>query len=169
LTNVTFEIHAVKDGDVIEIPEGRLAECFEHYRAFLGTLKVLHGALVIAAEGQDPLYAVDELWAAVQNLCFTCPVEILETPRETFVYRFTSSADQIVVSAHGDNVRLLATDGADVTVPQRELFPPLYACGECFLRLLRDLKGSEDAIVLHLQPFADRARAALQAHGLVMS
>ena len=165
MTSVTFEIYAMKDDAVVEIPEGNLSESLERFRALLRTVSVLDGALVIAVEGQDPLYVVDELWAAVQNLCFTCPVEVWAQRRERFLYRFTSSSEQIVVSVHGDHVRLLPSDGAEVTAPQRELFLPLYACGERFVQFLRDLHGPEDATVRHLEPFADRARAALETHG----
>lgn len=165
--DVTFEIHAVRHDTPIELSEARLADGSDPDLSWLRTVPVLEGALSINADGQAPVQVFDELWAAVMNLCFVGPAALLENECSAYRYRLTSSAEELVVTVVGSQVRLTGLDDADLVCDRTALFAALRGCGERFLRLLLALRGPQDDTYRHLEPLAARAGEVFARHRLV--
>ena len=165
---VHFAIHRFTT-DVEELDEQALACLIGSNAEFvvsLCALDGLEGALVI-----DDASIVDDIGSATQRLCFEA-LEKLVVPGTTYEYpyftsntlaKLTSSADGAAIALSGDDVPTREFSRA-------ELLPALYACGVRYLAFVEELgrrgRTSSAPDLVHLRPFADRARAALVAHGL---
>lgn len=128
-------------------------------------LDEIEGALVI---GEASI--LDDLASAIQRLCFE-GVEALVVPGASYAYPyFTSNTQAMLVSSlDGRTIRLSGGDIPTLEFSHDCLLPALYACGERYLGFLEELgrygRASSKAELAHLRPFAERALAALKAHG----
>jgi hypothetical protein len=134
--------------------------------ASLCELDALEGAIVIGDAS-----IVDDLGSAMQRLCFEAVVALME-PSTTYAYPyFTSNTHATIVSSpDGVTIALSGNDVPTREFPRVTLLPALYACGLRYLAVLEELgrrrRASSEPDLLHLRPLAERARAALAAHGL---
>lgn len=164
MTRVTFEVHAVLDNDLKEISEKVIMDEFNNYRDILMEQDVLEGSLVIEVQDQPLLKVTDELWAAVQNLCFACVPALLEEKRECYIYTYTSYDGHIVILPLAGLVRLIGEDTPTITETKQKLLPELFDCGIRYLEFLKRLGGHMNKSAQYLQPFADKAHSLLQQH-----
>jgi hypothetical protein len=119
----------------------------------LRSARALDGALVV---GDAAIY--DELFSAVQRLCFEAAVALL-ADEAVVDYRYFSSNSSARLAASGDRVVLSGTDLDEADFPRLPLIRSLHACGERWLAVLVQLGRTAEAD--HLQPFAAAARTAL--------
>lgn len=168
MTLVHFAIHRFTT-DVEELDEralARLVDGDDDLAAMLSETEGLEGALVIG----DASIA-DDLGSAIQRLCFEA-VEQLVAPGTTYEYAYFTSATHAAIasSADGATISLSGDDIPSCAYPRESLLPALYACGQRYLAFLHDLgrrgRTGSTTELAHLQPFADRAQAALAASGL---
>jgi hypothetical protein len=155
---VTFQLQLVVAGDLLEIGEQELSG--DEHREAIESQDVLEGAIVIEVDGRR-FEAADELWAAVQNLCFRAVEELSSGHDGCWVYTATSSDSHVVILPIAKLLRLLSEEARAVTAPRDELLEALLDCGERFLDLLERLGESQEPFVRQLRPYAERARAAL--------
>jgi hypothetical protein len=166
MTKVTFTLHLLMGGDIAEVPEDVLGDHWDTYLPVLEQQDSLEGAIVVQAGDQSRLEVVDELWAAVQNLCFLSIVALLDEKRECYLYRFTSSDGHLVMIPLAHLVRLLGENKPVVTESMQALLPQLVDCGLRVLHLFNRLGGRAAEFADHLQPYAERATDALVRHNL---
>ena len=157
--NVTFELHLRVGDEWLEVGETQLS--LEEHRQAIESQDVLEGTIDIDVAGQPGFQAGDELWAAVQNLCFRAVEEVGAGDDACWAYTATSSDSHVVILPMASQVRLLSEHARPITAPREELMVALLACGERFLELLERLGGAQRPLVEHLRPYAARARTAL--------
>jgi hypothetical protein len=157
--NVTFGLHLLTGDDVADVPEERLS--LEEHGEPIQRQRVLDGFLAIDVEGQPRFEVSDELWAAVQNLCFRAVEELSAGDRECWVYTATSADAHVVVLPEATQLRLLSEYARPVTAPREPLLKELFACGLRVLEFLERLGDPHRGFVEPLRPYAERARAAL--------
>jgi hypothetical protein len=168
MTTVHFSIHRLTT-DIQELDESSIASLVASeggFLAFLFDSETLEGALVI-----DEASICDDLSSATQRLCFEA-VAALTKPGTAYSYSyFTSNAHmRLAASSDGATIALSGDYLPALEIPRETLLPALYACGMRYLSFLEEVghrgrKWSTTDLV-HLRPFADRARAALTLHGL---
>jgi hypothetical protein len=168
MTTVHFLVYRFTT-DVEERDEQALAHLVASDADFVAWLceqEGLEGALVIGDAS-----ILDDLSSATQRLCFEA-LERLVAPGSTYAYQhFTSNAHAALVSSvDGATIALSGEYLPSREFPRATLFPALYACGLRYLAFLEELgsRGRASSVpdLAHLRPFAERARAALAAHGL---
>jgi hypothetical protein len=168
MTNVHFQVHRFTN-DIEELDEQTIARLLDEDRAFVALLiaqEAVEGAVVIGDAS-----ILDDLSSATQRLCFEA-VEQLVAPGATYGYQyFTSNAHATLSSsADGATIVLSGEHLPACEFSRKELLVALYQCGLRYLGFLEELsrRGRAWSVtdLAHLQPFADRARAALVAHGL---
>ena len=168
MTSVHFLVHRFTT-DIEELDEQTLARLLDGDRDFVAWLigqEGIEGAVVIGNAS-----ILDDLSSATQRLCFES-VERLVAPGATYGYQyFTSNARATLVSsADGATIALSGEHLPACEFPRGELLATLYECGLRFLAFLEELgrhgRAWSVTDLAHLRPFADRARAALVAHGL---
>jgi len=168
MTSVHFLVHRFTT-DIEELDEQTLARLLDSDRDLVASLiaqEGVEGAIVIGNAS-----ILDDLSSATQRLCFEA-VERLVAPGATHEYQyFTSNAHATLVSsADGATIALSGEYLPACELSRGELLAALYECGLRYLGFLEELgrRGRTWSVsdLAHLRPFADRARAALVAHGL---
>jgi hypothetical protein len=169
MTTVHFLVHRFTT-DIEELDEQAVARLLDSDGDFVESLcelEGLEGAIVIGGAS-----ILDDLSSATQRLCFEA-VERLVLPSTTYSYQyFTSNAHAALASSSdGQTTALSGEYLPSHEWPRGPLLRALYACGLRYLTFLEDLgrRGRTWSVtdLAHLRPFAERARAALTAHGLV--
>jgi hypothetical protein len=166
MVHVTFALDLFTGDDYQTVSEADLRAAPDSYRDLIRAQETLEGSLRIEANGQPPVEISDELWAAVQNLCFTAVSALLDPERDCFLYRKTNVDSHIVLISLGPVVRLMGEDIPAATFPASELLPALTGCGLRIVDLYRSIGGAAAEFVHYLQPYADQATAALASHGM---
>ncbi|HYJ37954.1 MAG TPA: hypothetical protein VEV87_05035 [Chitinophagaceae bacterium] len=167
MITVTFEIYLNKNNETLNLTEAMLFSELEKYKESVLQREVVDGAIVITATEQEKLIVSDELWAAVQNLCFESIPVILDEKRETFLYRYTSYDGHLIMIPLGNMIRFTGENIPMITVPSKELFPALYECGKRFISFLSKLEGVESEMVKYLGPFKESAKNSLIRHQML--
>ena len=169
MTTVHFLVHRFTT-DIEELDEQTVARLLDSDGDFVRSLcelEGLEGAIVIGGAS-----ILDDLSSATQRLCFEA-VERLVVPSTTYSYQyFTSNAHAALASSpDGQTIALSGEYLPSHEWPRGSLLRALYACGLRYLTFLEDLGGRgrtwSVTDLAHLRPFAERARTALTAHGLV--
>jgi hypothetical protein len=123
------------------------------------------GLLLVEVPGRPVAEFADELWAAIQNVCFAA-VPVLLDEGSPYVYRYSASDTRATLSPVGGQILVAGDDVPELSAPAGDLLVALYACGGRYLDLL-DRLGRNAALRDHLGRYADRARGSLQRHGLL--
>ena len=156
---VELRVDLVAGGDVHELDEADIAaRIAAGDTAALREARALDGAIRI---GDAEI--VDELFSAVQRLCFEGAAGLL-ADGAVVEYRYFSSNEDARLAAHGDTVALSGSDVPDSTFSRRDLIRALHACGVRWLAVLDQIGRAPEAN--HLRPFAAAAQSALAAAGL---
>ena len=161
MSNVTVDIRVdlVLDRGVKELDEAAVvAQIAAGDTALLRDARALDG--VIRIGGAE---IADELFSAVQRLCFEGAVALLANGA-VVEYPYFSSNEHARLVADGDTVVLSGSDVPESTFPRRDLIRALYACGTRWLAVLDKIGRAPEAN--HLRPFAATAHSALAAAGL---
>jgi len=156
---VTFELQLRVGDEWIDVGEEQLS--LEQHQEAIERQDVLEGSIVIEVAGQPRFEAGDELWAAVQNLCFRAVEELSAGDTACWVYTATSTDSHVVVLPMATQLRLLSEYSSPLTAPRESLLTELLACGERFLELLARLGDDQRPSAEQLRPYAERARTAL--------
>lgn len=106
---------------------------------------------------------VDELFSAIQRLCFEGATALL-VDGAIVAYRYFSSPQEACLIAKGDSVMISTDDISGASFPRQDLIRALYACGARWLTVLDKIGRTPEAN--HLRPFAIAAQSALAAAGL---
>jgi hypothetical protein len=156
---VAVRVDLVAGGDLQELDEAAIAAGLaDGDTASLREARALDGAIRIG--GAE---IVDELFSAVQRLCFEGAAALL-ADRAVVEYPYFSSNENARLTADGDIVVLSGSDVSESTFPRRDLIRALYACGARWITTLDKLGRPPEAN--HLRPFAAAAQSALAAAGL---
>jgi hypothetical protein len=156
---VEVRVDLVSDGDLQELDEAAIAaQLANGDTAALREARSLDGAIRIG--GAE---IADELFSAVQRLCFEGAAALLDDGA-VVEYPYFSSNEHARLAADGDTVVLSGSDVPESTFPRRDLIRALYACGVRWLAVLDKLGRAPEAN--HLRPFAAAAQSALAAAGL---
>lgn len=156
---VKVRVHLVTDGDLQEFDEAAIAAWIaEGNTVLLREKRDLNGAICIG-----DVEIVDELFSAVQRLCFEGAAALL-VDGGSVEYRYFSTPEDARLSVKSDAV-VLSCNTSESTFPRLPLIRALYACGVRWLAVLDKIGRTPEAD--HLRPFAATARAALATVGLV--
>lgn len=156
---VEVRVDLVIDGDLQELDEAAIAaQLVDGDTAPVREVCALDGAIRI---GSTEL--VDELFSAVQRLCFEGAAALL-ADGAIVEYRYFSSNENARLVANGETVVLSGSDVPESIFPRRNLIRALYACGARWIAVLDALGRAPEAN--HLRPFAAAAQSALAAAGL---
>jgi hypothetical protein len=161
MSDVTVEVRVdlVVDGDLRELDEAAIAALLvDGDAAPVREARALDGAIRIG--GAE---IVDELFSAVQRLCFEGAAALL-ADGAIVEYRYFSSNENARLVANGETVVLSGSDVPESVFPRRDLIRALYACGARWIAVLDELGRAPEAN--HLRPFAAAARSSLAAAGL---
>jgi len=161
MSDVTVEVRVdlVSDGDLQELDEAAIAARLANGdTASLRAAHNLDGAIRIG--GAE---IVDELFSAVQRLCFEGAATLL-SDRAVVEYRYFSSNENARLVANGETVVLSGSDVPESALPRLDLIRALYACGTRWISVLEKLGRVPEAN--HLRPFAAAARSSLATAGL---
>ena len=161
MSEVTVEVRVdlVIDGDLQELDEAAVtARLADGDTASLHEARALDGAICIG--GAE---IVDELFSAVQRLCFEGAAALL-ADGAVVEYRYFSSSENARLAANGGTVVLSGSDVPESTFPRWDLIRALYACGVRWLAVLDKIGRAPEAN--YLRPFAAAAQSALAAAGL---
>lgn len=161
MSDVTVEVRVdlVIDDDLLELDEAAIsARLVDGDTAPLSEVRALDGAIRIGSAE-----IVDELFSAVQRLCFEGAVALL-ADGATVEYRYFSSNENARLVANGETVVVSGSDVPESMFPRRDLIRALYACGARWIAVLDELGRVPEAN--HLRPFAAAARSSLAAVGL---
>lgn len=161
MSDVTVEVRVdlVIDGDLQELDEAAIAaRLLDGDTAPVRDARALDGAIRIG--GAE---IVDELFSAVQRLCFEGAAALL-ADGAIVEYRYFSSNQNARLVANGESVVLSGSDVPESIFPRRDLIRALYACGARWIAVLDELGRAPEAN--HLRPFAAAARSSLAAAGL---
>jgi len=161
MSNVIVDVRVdlLADGNLEELDEAAVAaRIAAGDTASLREARALDGAIRIG--GAE---IVDELFSAVQRLCFEGAAALL-ADGAVVDYRYFSSNETAQLRAGGDTVVFSGSDVPESTFPRRDLIRALYACGVRWLAVLDKIGRAPEAN--HLRPFAVAAQSALTAAGL---
>jgi hypothetical protein len=161
MSDVTVEVRVdlVIDSEIQELDESAIAaRLVDGDTALVRDVRALDGAIRIG--GAE---IVDELFSAVQRLCFEGAAALL-ADGAIVEYRYFSSNENARLVANGETVVLSGSDVPDSIFPRRDLILALYACGARWIAVLDEVGRAPEAN--HLRPFAAAARSSLAAAGL---
>src|SRR5258705_3444511 len=121
---VAVRVDLLVDGELQELDEAAIAaRLADGDTAALREVRGLDGALCI-----DGAEIVDELFSAVQRLCFDGAAALL-ADGAVIEYRYFSSNEDARLAVAGDAVVLTGGDVPELAFPRRDLIRALYACG----------------------------------------
>jgi hypothetical protein len=161
MSNVTVDIRVdlVLARGVEELDEAAVvAQIAAGDTALLRDARALDG--VVRIGGAE---IADELFSAVQRLCFEAAVALL-ADGAVVEYPYFSSNEHARLAADGDTVMVSGSDVPQSRFPRRDLIRALHACGVRWLATLDKMGRAPEA--KHLRPFAAAAQSALAAAGL---
>ncbi len=119
------------------VAEDEIQSQFNTYREALLKNTQYYGAIIIRSDRGPDLVIDDEVWATVQNLCFlAAPDLIAGRVVEVPYFRYGSA---LILSPHGEDVVFSGEFIPTVSLPIKEVLPPLYQCGLRYTNLLRRL------------------------------
>lgn len=159
-TTVTF---CIQLGNEECLSEYDITADFESFREKLCEIEVLEGAIIINSSGNPEIRVEDELEAAIQNICF------LSIPKlkagEHVVVRYFSIYGYFRLDPEGDNVLISGDYVPSIRVLRNDLLLALYACGQRFVALLRQLRAGDplyEGNISHLEDQAESARRIIE-------
>jgi hypothetical protein len=161
MSEVTVEVRVdlLAAGGLEELDEAAVAaRVASGDTAALRDARALDGAIRIGG-----IEIADELFSAVQRLCFQAAAALL-VDGAVVEYPYFSSNEHARLAADGDTVVLSCSDVPESRFPRRDLIRALYACGVRWLAVLDKIGRAPEAN--HLRPFAAAAQSALAAAGL---
>lgn len=124
----------------------------------------LYGAIIIEIPGEPEVRIEDELWAAIQGLCFQS-IPYLSAYKE-FRYSYLSSSGYFVLAPSQASIDISGDYVPSISVPYEETLPALFNCGQRFIKLLYRLKKEAvhyEALIKHLEEQAEIAKQSLEA------
>jgi len=166
MIEVKFSIDLIVNNQVQILSEDIISTIKDDSIELLKQQEVIIGSIEIKVSDQEQLIVSDELWAAVQNICFECITAIFDGKKENYLYRFTEYEGHINLIPDGNKIRIISENAPMVTAPANELFTALYKCGKRFIAFLKIIEGNDGPIVSYLEPFAERAKLSLIKHGV---
>src|SRR5262245_10316590 len=126
MSDVTVEVRVdlVIDGELQELDEAAIAaRLVDGDTAPVREARALDGAICIG--GAE---IIDELFSAVQRLCFEGAAALL-ADGAIVEYRYFSSNANARLVANGETVVFSGSDVPESIFPRRDLIRALYACG----------------------------------------
>jgi hypothetical protein len=142
--------------------EAELAVPGSEARGGIASARTLEGAIVLAAENQPTIEIVDELLPWAQNLCFQAVSQLMNG--QDVRINYFSRSGFLDLKLAGDTIQVSGNKTASAIFPKAELLPGLFACGERFDALLRDIKHGDVEVIGNLdymRRFAEMARDAM--------
>ncbi|QBX35184.1 hypothetical protein E4191_11115 [Paracoccus liaowanqingii] len=162
--DIYYKMHLVSGGNLLELSEDDVSS--EHILQRLALQHVIEGEVCISFDGEE-WCVVDELWAAVQNICFDCAITMVGKRRPDFRYLCTSQDFIVTFTDLGENLEVKDSDGRCFTVNKSILFHKALECGKRFIRLLIDIPGGSDGTRIFLEKRAQSATDVLMAAGII--
>jgi len=143
--------------------ETELAGPGSELRARIAAARAVEGAIVLVAENQPTIEIVDELLPWVQNLFFRAVTQLANGEDVRVLY--FSRSGFLDLQPVGDAVEVSGNKTASGVYPKSELLPALFACGERFDTVMREIKGDDVDFIGNLnymRSFAEIAREAME-------
>ncbi|PHN02176.1 hypothetical protein [Flavilitoribacter nigricans] len=143
--------------------EEEFSQTESELRGKIASAKAIEGAVVLDAENQPTIEIIDELLPWIQNLCFRA-VSQLMNGEEVRIHYFSRSG-YLDLKPVGDNIEVSGNKTASGVYPKSTLLAALFACGERFDALMREIKSNDPNVIGNLnymRQFAEMAREVLR-------
>ena len=158
MLEITFEIHLLVDGNLVQVPETILQSEVSKYSRLIKQQRSLEGILRIKMSEQGEIELADDLSSLTQRLCFGAIPKLTESFSSSFTYDFFSQDERLVVTPENEGVKLFVEEEPELVIPKTDFITALFNCGNRFLDLLEKFGNDFQQLLEYLKPFGEKAR-----------